>query len=152
MDSVSALILKEAGGEVKEPARLNPLVLAYVGDTVFDLYVRTQLVASHDAKVSALHFMSARRVCAAAQSKGAKAIFPELNQQEQAVFMRARNAKPHTIPKNADPEDYAYATALEAVLGYLYLSGEDERLFALCKSALQAEAVTDSPKPRPYKG
>lgn len=152
MDSIQQHILHHCGGEVKDPARLHPLVLAYVGDTVFDLYVRTSLIANHDAKVNVLHTMSARRVCAAAQCKGAKALYELLDEGEQAVFMRARNTKSNTIPKNADPEDYSYATAIEAVLGYVYLTGNDERLFELCKYALDHEGVVDRARPKPYKG
>jgi len=152
MDNILSGILHHGEGKVKDPARLHPLVLAYVGDTVFDLYVRTTLISTHDAKVNALHTMSARRVCAAAQCKGAKAVYELLNETEQAVFLRARNTKSNTIPKNADPEEYAYATALEAVLGYLYLMGCDERVFTLCQAALDHEEVVDKARPKPYKG
>ncbi|MGI6150968.1 MAG: Mini-ribonuclease 3 [Christensenellales bacterium] len=152
MHDLRTRIAAQYDAKIAEADRLNPLVLAYVGDAVFELYVRTMLIDAHDAKAHALHRMSADRVRASAQAKAAKGIFAELTEQESAVFTRARNAKPHTMPKNAQPEEYSHATALEAVIGYAYLSGDEERALYLMKRALEIEAVVDTAIPRPYKG
>lgn len=131
---------------------LHPLVLAYVGDTIFDLAVRTMLIDTHDAKAHTLHEMSARRVRASAQAQAAMALYELLDEQEQAVYRRGRNARPGTVPRHASVEEYCAASALEAVLGYLYLSGKEERLLWALEKSLSFETVQDSLPPRPYKG
>lgn len=131
---------------------LNPLVLAYIGDTVFDLAVRTMLIQSQGGKVNSLHSKSAKRVRASAQAVAAKALFPRLSEAESKIYMRGRNAKPGTIPKNANPQDYAEATALETLLGYLFLDGQQDRMLELIVMALEAQQIDDSPAPRPFKG
>lgn len=146
------LSLALGGGPGGDPALLHPLVLAYVGDTVFDLAVRTLLIDTHDAKAHALHLMSARRVCAKAQAVAAQGLYEELTETEQAVFRRGRNTKPATIPKHATLEDYCAASGLEAVVGYLYLSGQEERLFQVLSRALELEQVRDIVRPKPFKG
>lgn len=152
MHDLRTRIAAQFGAKVAEADGLNPLVLAYIGDAVFELYVRTMLIDAHDAKAQALHRMSANRVRASAQARAAKGLFAELTERERAVFTRARNAKPNTMPKNAEPEDYSHATAFEAVIGCAYLSGDEERALHLMKRALQIEAVADTAAPRPYKG
>ena len=106
--------------------RLNPLVLAYVGDSVFDLFVRTSLIGS--GKAGKLHLLSAQKVCAKAQADVIKEILPDLSETETEIFMRGRNAKTPTVPKNAEVADYHMATGFEALIGYLYLTANDERL------------------------
>ena len=150
MDTFRSLC--RAGAAANDPAQLNPLVLAYAGDAVFELFVRTVLIDGHDAKAHALHVMSSRRVRASAQAKAARALFEELSEKERAVFLRGRNAKPHSLPKNADVEDYSYATALEAVLGYVYLLDDQQRLMELMRKALSAEAVVDPVAPKTFRG
>ena len=116
-------------GEKFTPAQarmLNPLVLAYVGDSVFDLFVRTSLLKS--GKAGKLHMLSAKMVCAKAQANVIKELLPDLSEEETEIFMRGRNAKTATVPKNADVADYHMATGFEALIGYLYITGEDERL------------------------
>jgi len=152
MHDLRTRIAEQFGATVAGADRLNPLVLAYVGDAVFELYVRTMLIDAHDAKAHALHRMSASRVRASAQAKAAKGLFSELTEKESDIYTRARNAKPHTMPKNALPEDYSHATAFETVIGYVYLSGDEERALYLMKRALEIEAVVDAAVPRPYKG
>lgn len=107
---------------------LNPLQLAYVGDTIHDLFVRTHLVARGEA-VGRMH----RQATACVSAKGQTAIFQALSEQltpqEADIARRGRNAHAkHAAPRNADPGDYACATGLEALWGYLYLSGQNERL------------------------
>lgn len=107
---------------------VNPLALAFVGDTVYDLFVREDLVCSSKYHVGKLHFLAVEKVKAKAQSEAAKKVFYFLSQEEKDVFLRCRNAHPKHIPKSAAVEDYHYATALEGVVGYLYLKDEFERL------------------------
>ena len=107
---------------------LSPLALAFVGDTVYDLFVRETLVCQANRPVKKLHFLAVEKVRAQAQAIFAKEIFDFLTQEEKDVFMRGRNAHTGHIPKNASVEDYHYATALETLFGFLYLSGQIERL------------------------
>ena len=111
-----------------EAMMVSPLVLAYVGDTVYDLYVRTYLVTHHDLSVRRLNERAIRYVSAAAQAETVEALLEKLSEQELEVFKRGRNAKSAHIPKNAQVQQYRAATGLEALLGYLYLSGNQKRL------------------------
>ena len=110
---------------------LNPLVLAYVGDAVHDLHIRTRLAAS-GGRVQALHRSATRSVCCAAQAQALQRIEGLLSEAERDVVRRGRNSHGHhSAPKNANPADYALATGLEALLGYLYLTDQRARLDAL---------------------
>ena len=112
-------------------ASLSPLTLAFIGDTVFDLLVRSELVCEANRPVNALHKSASQRVCAAAQAKGIRKILPLLTEKEEAVFKRGRNSHTGGIPKNASSADYHYATGLESLFGWLYLSGQTERITEL---------------------
>lgn len=107
---------------------LSPLTLAFTGDAVFSLYIREMLVCSANRPVGKLHTLSVKWVKAQAQSKGMNAIMPLLTEKETEVFKRGRNAHTSHTPKNQSGCDYHYATGFEALLGYLYLKGESERL------------------------
>ena len=109
----------------------NPLVLAYIGDTIYDLYVRTQLILTTDATAHGLHMQAAQRVCAKGQAEALRRIWDQLTEEEQGVYKRGRNSHMGTVPKNAAIQDYRAATGLEALLGYLYLGGQDQRLTQL---------------------
>ena len=109
------------------------LELAFVGDSVYDLYVRSRLTLK-GGKVNDLNRKAVSRVNAHAQSESLIEIEPLLNEEELSVVRRARNAK-QTPTKNADMMEYKNATALEAVFGYLYLTGQYERLEELIKIA-----------------
>ena len=135
----------------KNPDHLSPLTLAFVGDTVFDLAVRTLLIETHDATVQQLHRMSSARVRAAAQAAAALALWPGLSEREQAIFMRGRNAKPGTIPKHARPEDYALATALECLLGWLFLRGDEKRLLEILQQTLEKQPDRSAATTRPFR-
>lgn len=115
---------------------LNPLQMAYVGDTVHDLYVRSMLL-SRGMTVGRMHRQAVRMVSAGAQARMLERIEPELTQEEADIARRGRNSQAkHAAPRHADPADYAHATALEALWGYLYLSGQTQRLDELMKLAL----------------
>ncbi len=113
------------------------LELAYIGDTVYDLYARGRVMRDR-GHTKALHKAASGLVCAAAQSQALGRVEPLLDEREQDVVRRARNAKQHP-PKNADPRAYHRATALEALIGFLYLSGRVARLDELMNAALGAE-------------
>lgn len=104
------------------------LTLAYMGDVVYELFIREKLVRSGKAKVNDLHKTAIRYVRAEAQAEVLRALESSFDPDEQAVVRRGRNAKSGRPPKNADLMDYRLATAFEALLGYLYLSGRTERL------------------------
>ncbi len=114
--------------KVADVSAFSPLALAFVGDTVFDLLVRSELLCDANRPVGALHPMAAKKVCAAAQAKAAKLLLPELSEEETAVFKRGRNAHTGGIPKNASSADYHYATGLESLFGWLYLKGNTDRI------------------------
>ena len=107
---------------------LSPLTLAFMGDTVFDMFVREQLICQANRPVNALHSSATRLVKASAQSKAMDKIMPILTEKEITVFKRGRNAHTNHRAKNASEGDYHRATGLEALFGYLYLKGEIERL------------------------
>lgn len=121
------------------PARqMSANALAFVGDAVYDLYIRTRMATMHQASTAhALHQRATGYVKAAAQAKIAKQLFGELTEEEQDVFKRGRNAKSHTIPKNADLQEYRHATGFEAVMGYLHMCGNSERLGVLLQKAVE---------------
>ena len=111
-----------------DPKMMHALNLAFIGDTVFDIFVREKLVCEKEISVQKLHKAAVEMVCCKAQSEYAKNVFEILTEEEKQVFLRGRNAHSGHIPKNASPADYHAATAIEAVFGYLYLKGEIERL------------------------
>lgn len=107
---------------------LNAVSLAFVGDAVYSLYVRTLFCTSTQAKSGELHKKSTRFVKATAQSTALDIIEPILTEKEKDVLRRGRNTKTNTVSKNASLADYKKSTAFEAVIGYLYLSGQKDRL------------------------
>ena len=126
---------REAFG-ARDTKDLNPLQLAYVGDTIHDLYVRSMLL-SRGMTVGAMHKQAVRMVSAFAQARMLEALEQELTEAEADIARRGRNSQAkHAAPKHADPADYAHATGLEALWGYLYLSGQQQRLDELMKTAL----------------
>lgn len=118
------------------------LELAYLGDTVYDLYVRSHLV-EQGGRVGKMHRQAIRLVCAKAQAEALTRIQDELTEEEANVVRRARNVH-QSPPKNADPADYQKATGLEALIGYLYASGREERLGELLKKALPPEMIGEA--------
>ncbi len=107
---------------------MNPLVWAYIGDSVYELYVRNYLINNSNAKVHELHVNAIKYVKARAQAEILKTIENILNEEEKNIVRRTRNTQNHHIPKNADPSDYMYATAFEGLIGYLYLNKRFDRL------------------------
>ncbi len=116
----------------EERARLmGPLQLAYLGDTVWDLLVRSSLLR-RGLNVRHMHRESIARVNAGAQARAFHILREHLTEAEEGVALRGRNAHPHHgVPKNQNPQDYADATALESLMGYLCLTGQEERIYQL---------------------
>lgn len=115
------------------------LELAYLGDTVYDLYVRSHLVAT-GGRVGKMHRQAIRLVCAHAQAEALVRIQDELTEEEAGIVRRARNVH-QSPPKNADPAEYQRATGLEALIGFLYATGRQERMQQLLEKALPPEMI-----------
>ena len=109
----------------------SPLVLAYVGDAVYEIMIRTKVVNGGSVQVNKLHKHSAALVKAETQAKMIMSLMEELTEEEMAVYKRGRNAKSYTMAKNASMKDYRMATGFEALIGYLYLSEQHHRLVEL---------------------
>ena len=110
------------------PNLLSPLSLAFVGDAVFSLEVRRRIVLDKSRPVGDLHKLAVKYVNAASQAQTIKNLLPVLSEEEETVFKRGRNAHTTHTPKNQSEGDYHYATGLEALFGYLYLTGNSERI------------------------
>lgn len=123
----------------KNPNEYNSLVLAYIGDTLYDLYVRTRLISENENMLAhKLHVQAIKFVKAHGQSEAVKYIEPVLTEHELAAYKRGRNSKSFTVPKNADVGEYRRATGFEALLGWLYVSKEQDRLEEIMKLAYNA--------------
>lgn len=120
----------------KETNSYSPLTLAYLGDAVFEIVIRTIIVEKRPGTVKSLHRQSSGLVNAKAQAELMSRIMNTLTEEEISVFKRGRNAKSHSVAKNADIHDYRTATGFEALMGYLYLKGEMERLLELIRLGL----------------
>jgi ribonuclease-3 family protein len=117
--------------------QLSPIVLAYIGDAVFEIYIRQRLVAGVLRKPHELHRSATRYVSAAAQAALLDRWRPLLTEEESDIVRRGRNTKSGQPPRNADPGDYRHATALECLVGYLYYRGERVRLEQLIGLAFE---------------
>ncbi|MCI5656626.1 MAG: ribonuclease III domain-containing protein [Candidatus Pseudoruminococcus sp.] len=117
-----------------DPKLLSPLALAFVGDGVYDLFVRERLVCEANRPVKKLNEEKVSIVRCSSQAKLVEKLMPILTEEELDVLKRGRNAHTQHIPKNATSADYHSATALEALLGYLYLAGRIERIRELLKN------------------
>lgn len=110
------------------PSELSPLTLAFIGDTVFDLLIRGNLVMQANRAAGKLTQEASKKVCAPAQSEAYLKIAEHLNDDEADIYRRGRNAHTGKIPKNATPAQYHSATGLEALFGWLYLMGRNDRI------------------------
>jgi len=117
---------------------VSPLVLAYIGDAVFELLVRTHIVSAGQRRMKEIHLDTVEMVKAESQARIIRQIIDELSEPEQDIVRRGRNTR-STPPKNADMQAYRMSTGFEALLGYLYLKGDQERLIYLVNKVLGAE-------------
>lgn len=115
----------------------SPLTLAYIGDGIYELIIRTILVEKGNTQVNKLHQRASRLVKASAQSQMVQTLTTHLTEEELSVFRRGRNAKSFTMAKNATMSDYRRATGFEALMGYLYLTEQWERMLELIRIGIQ---------------
>ena len=123
--------------EDKTINQMQPLVLAMIGDSVQTLFVRTEIAKRYGVKVNKMNKFVSSVVQAGSQFKTFKKIEENLTEQEKDIARRARNTHIHTKAKNFSYNEYIYATALEAVIGYLYLSGQEERLIEILEKSFE---------------
>ncbi|MDP3386155.1 MAG: ribonuclease III domain-containing protein [Eubacteriales bacterium] len=124
----------------KDPRLMSPLQLAYIGDAVYELLVRSYLIENHDMNVNDLHRKAILFVKAEAQAEAFRFVENSLTEEELRIVKRGRNAKSVTVPKNAKLTDYKYATGLEALFGYLYMSNQTQRIEELFEK-IKTEAM-----------
>lgn len=115
----------------------SPLALAYIGDAIYDLVIRTIVVERGNTSANKLHKKTVGYVNARIQAQMMEALMDELTEEEAAVYKRGRNAKSYTTAKNASVIEYRKATGFEALCGYLYLTGKQERMLTLVKKAVE---------------
>lgn len=115
----------------------SPLVLAYIGDGIYELLIRTVLVSRGNCQTNVLHKRASAYVKASAQAAMAFAIREELTEEERAVYKRGRNANTATMAKHATVHDYRHATGFESLMGYLYLTDQMERMIDLIKMGME---------------
>lgn len=136
-------IIKALGLENRDLREIPALTLAYLGDCIYELVVRTMLVESGIMHVSELSKSATAYVKASSQCRMFRAVEPELSEEEMAVFKRGRNVKSSTKAKNSSIADYRVATGYEALMGYLYLAGRFDRILELVKAGCGKPEVTD---------
>lgn len=122
--------------DVADINQMSPLTWAYVGDCVFELYIRTKLVDTTNLKPHNLHIKAISYVKAKSQANMLNNIYDNLTDEEKDIVRRGRNAENHHLPKNANVQEYMYSTAFEALIGYLYLCKKNERLKEIIEMAV----------------
>ncbi len=120
-----------------EVNQMSPLVWAYIGDSVYEQYVRNYLVTSTKYKPHKLHIEATKFVKASAQANILMQLEEKLTEEEKEIVRRTRNTKNHHLPKNSNVQEYMYATALEGLIGYLYLTKQKKRLETILSLALK---------------
>lgn len=140
-DSLSERIQEAFPGKRQMLESYSPLTLAYIGDAIYDLVIRTVVVGRANRPANILHHITVKYVSAGAQARIVTALQERFTQEEQEVYRRGKNAKPHTMAKNASPGDYRKATGFEAVLGWLYLKNEMERVLELVREGISAAGL-----------
>ena len=128
---------QEFSCEQKDIRTYSPLTLAFVGDCVFDLIIRTVIVERGNRAAESLHKKKSAIVKAQTQAQMAEVLLDGLSEEEVTVYKRGRNAKSYSTAKNASVTDYRKATGFEALLGYLYLQNKEDRIIELIKTALR---------------
>ena len=129
---------------VKDESQINmmsPLTWAYVGDSVYELYIRVYLANTTNLNPHRMHVESIKYVKAASQAKAVKELIETsfLSDEEKEIVRRGRNTQNHHLPKNASLEDYSYSTAFEALIGYLFLNKNEERIKEIIKEVIKGK-------------
>lgn len=117
---------------------MSPLVWAYIGDAVYELYIRNYLVNTTKLNPHKLHIEAINYVKAGAQAKILQQIMEDLTDEEKDIVRRARNSQNHHLPKNSNVEEYMYSTAFEGLIGYLYLTKQEERLKEVLEKCIKS--------------
>ncbi len=112
---------------------MNPLIWAYIGDSIYEVYVKQGLIEETEYKPHKLHLLTSTKVNAKSQAKTLEKIEKYLTDEEKDIVRRGRNAKNYHLPKNTSPEEYAKSTAFEGLIGYLYLTKDNDRLKEILK-------------------
>ncbi len=139
--SLLAQIEQTFPGKKADIRTYSPLTLAYIGDAIYDLIIRTVVVERANRPANMLHHITVRYVSAGAQARIIDALMDSLTEDEKSVYRRGKNSKPHTIAKNATAEQYLKATGFEAVLGFLYLNEQMDRALELVKNGIEAAGM-----------
>ena len=127
----------EAESKIKLVKQMSPLTWAYLGDSIFETYIRDYLVDTTNLKPNKLHRNAIMYVKAKAQADVIKKLDAYLTDEEKDIVKRTRNTENHHVPKNADKADYMYSTAFEGLIGYLYLTKQEERLAEILKLSIE---------------
>ncbi len=134
-------LIQDLSGEIEENSNMySPLTLAFIGDGVYELFIRTQIIKHTNAPANQLHRRCVKYVRAQGQCEALDRIQPLLTEEEISAFKRGRNAKVNTKAKHAGLAEYKKATGFEALLGFLYVSGQIERLEFLMRKAVELDA------------
>ncbi len=136
-ESLNNNILEYFGIEKKNINTYSALTLAYIGDAIFDLVIRSIIVGRGNTKPAKLHYKASRIVKASSQALMIEAIKEQLSEEEISIYKKGLNAKPATTAKNASYKEYRKATGFETLLGYLYLNGNMSRIYEITKLALE---------------
>ena len=135
--SLLAQIHKEFGGGSVDIRTYSPLTLAYIGDAVFEIVIRTLVVEKGQRAAEKLHKHTTKIVCAQTQEKMIEVVYERLTEEEQDIYRRGKNAKTNSSAKNASLSDYHKATGFEALCGYLFLKNDEARLVQIIRQALE---------------
>lgn len=142
LNSFADAVRATFAGKRQDIRLYSPLALAYVGDAVYDLVIRTVVTEQANRPANDLHHITVKYVNAGAQAEIVTALMDRLTEEELDIYRRGKNAKPHTMAKNASLAEYRRATGFEAVLGYLYLTDRTGRLLELVKEGISAAGMT----------
>ncbi len=141
-ENLNQIICERFGVGDVDVRSYSPLVLAYIGDGIYDLVIRSVVVGKGNTSPNQLHAHTSHIVKAETQSKMIELLQDELTEEEMNVYRRGRNAKSNTMAKNASMSDYRNATGFEALMGYLYLQGHMSRILELVQSGLAKAKMT----------
>lgn len=138
-ESISIYDIIKNGFDLKENdiSSYSPLILAYIGDAVYEIIIRTIVVSEGNTQVNKMHKKSSNLVKAETQALMIKALMEHLTEEEMSYYKRGRNAKSYTSAKNASIGDYRMATGFEALIGYLYLTGQTKRMNEIVSLGLE---------------
>lgn len=137
MGDILSEIHESFGGEGADIRTYSPLTLAYLGDAVFEMIIRTLIVEQGQRAANTLHKHTTKIVCAESQARMIEAVYDWLSEEEQNIYRRGKNTKINSAAKHASLSDYKKATGFEALCGYLYLEGNTKRVTEIVKKALE---------------